>query len=448
MTFERYRQDISATLRLGGPLILAQLAQVSVGFVDAVMAGRLSARDLAAIAIGANLFWPISFGWAAVLISISPTVAHLYGAGDRDAIGHSVRQGLWLAVAMGIAGFLSLRAAPHLLAPIGVSPELIPITTGFLHTIACGVPGLCFFQALRSYSEGISHTRPIMYTSVFALVANIVGDYIFMYGKLGMPRLGAVGCGVSSAIVLWVNALIMLGYVLTHKKYEPDRTFSRFEFVSWQQIRALMHLGAPMSASWFMEASLFSVAALLIATLGTTAVAGHQIALNVASLTFMVPLGISMATTVRVGQAMGRKDRTGARIAGFAGISLAAGFMAMAALCISLIPYSITSIYTKDEAVRQMGVALLYMAAVFQISDGLQVAGAGALRGLKDSKFPMLITFIAYWVIGMPLGYLLAIRLGGGAKAMWVGIICGLTTAATLLNARFYLVTRRICKSQ
>jgi MATE family, multidrug efflux pump len=442
MTFKRYREEAAATLRLGGPLILAQLAQVSMGFVDAVMAGRLSARDLAAIAVGANVFWPICFGWAAVLIAVSPSVSHLYGANDRDAIGHCVRQGLWLAVVMGAGAFVSLRNAPYLLHRAGIAPELIPTTTGFLRAIAWGAPGLCFFQVLRSYSEGVSLTRPVMYTSIAALCANVAGDYILMYGKLGVPRMGAIGCGYASAIVMWMDAAVMLVYILTHRKYKPDRAFSRFEAPRWPEIRSLLHLGIPMSMSWFMEASLFGVIALLIGTLGTTIVAGHQIALNVASITFMVPLGIAMAITVRVGQAMGRNDRESARAAGFAGISLAGGFMALAGICMFAFPHFITGIYTKDPAVREIGVTLLYMAAVFQVSDGLQVAGAGALRGLKDTKFPMVITFIAYWVIGMPLGYTLGIAMGGGAKAMWVGIICGLTTAAVLLNARFFLVTR------
>ncbi len=442
MTFSRYREEAAATLRLGGPLIAAQLAYISMGFVDAVMAGRLSARDLAAVAVGANLFWPASFAWAAVLISISPTVAHAFGAGDRQAIGHSVRQGLWLAVLMSVGGFLSVRESYLFLGFVGIAPELIPITTGFLKAVAWGVPGLCLFQVLRSYSEGISQTRPVMYTSIAALATNIFGDYVLIYGKFGLPRMGAVGCGVATAVVMWVDAAIMAVYIVTRKIYEPDRVFAKFERPNWAELRKLLRLGVPMSASWFMEASLFAAVALLIGTLGTTAVAGHQIALNVAAITFMVPLGISMAITVRVGQAMGRGDPPAARLAGFAGISLAAAFMAVCALTMLTFPNLIARIYTPDPLVRQMGVTLLHMAAIFQISDGMQVSAAGALRGLKDTKVPMLITLVAYWIIGMPLGYTLGIVLGGGARAMWIGIICGLTVAAALLNTRFYLRTK------
>src|SRR5262245_17161457 len=179
MTFSRYREEAAATLRLGGPLIAAQLAFISMGFVDAVMAGRLSARDLAAVAVGANILWPVSYAFAAVLIAVSPTVSHLYGAGAREKIGHSVRQGLWLSLAMSAGAFVSLRNIPPLLHLAGISPELIPTTTGFLRAVSWGVPGLCIFQVLRSYSEGISLTRPVMYTSIIALVMNVAGDYIF-----------------------------------------------------------------------------------------------------------------------------------------------------------------------------------------------------------------------------------------------------------------------------
>jgi len=442
MTLARFRTEAAATLHLGMPLIAAQLAQVSMGFVDAVMAGRLSPQDLAAVAVGANLFWPIALAFMGLLMAISPTVAHHFGAGRRHAIGHTVRQGLWMAAAVGVCGLIAVRSSPLLLSLAGISTELIPTTTGFLQAISWGIPGLCIYQALRSYSEGTSMTRPVMYTSITGLVANIIGDYIFMYGKLGLPRLGAVGCGVASAIVMWMNAGMMSLYILTHRHYKPDGALSRFESPHWPEISALARLGIPMSLGLFMEASLFGAVALLMGTLGTTVVAGHQIALNVASITFMIPLGIGMAITVRVGQAMGRHDINDARVAGFVGISLAGTFMAVAGICILLFPEFIAGIYTQDPAVRQMAVTLLFMAAIFQVSDGLQVSSLGALRGLKDTKVPMYITVIAYWIVGMPLGYTLGITLNGGARAMWVGIICGLTAAAVLLNTRFYLITR------
>src|SRR5262245_38750964 len=322
MTLARFRADAAATLHLGTPLIAAQLAQVSMGFVDAVMAGRLSPQDLAAVAIGANLFWPVTLAFMGMLMAISPTVAHHFGAGRREAIGHTVRQGLWMAATVGICGLLAVRATPWLLGAVGISPELIPTTTGFLKAISWGIPGLCIYQALRSYSEGTSMTRPVMYTSITALAANVIGDYVFMYGKLGLPRLGAVGCGVASAIVMWMDAGMMALYILTHRHYKPDGAFSRFEGPHWPEITSLARLGIPMSLGLFMEASLFGAVALLMGTLGTTVFAWHQIALKVADINFMIPLRIGMAITVRDRQAMGRHQVEDARIARFVGLAL------------------------------------------------------------------------------------------------------------------------------
>ena len=444
ITFVRYRFESSAILRLASPLIAAQLAQVSTGFVDAVMAGRLSTRDLAAVTLGASILWPVCAAWSALLIAVSPSVAQLLGAGDRQRIGHTVRQGLWLAAVMSAGAFFSLRYSPIILQYSGIPSELVPVATGYLRAIAWGAPGLCIFQVLRSYSEGISMTRPVMYTSVAALVGNIAGNYIFMYGKLGMPELGAVGCGVASAIAMWMSAALLLVYILTHEEYGPDRVFSRFEWLDWPEIRTLAKIGIPMSLGWFLEASLLAAIALVMGTLGAPAVAGHQIALSVASLTAMIPTGLALAITVRVGQAAGRGDIDGARFAGFTGISLAGAFMAVSALCIFTFPNAIAGVYTADPAARQMGVTLLFMAAVFQIADGLQLSAAGALRGLKDTMSPMIITFVAYWVIALPLGYTLGIVYGGGGQALWLGIVVGITIAAILLNTRFYLAARPV----
>jgi MATE family multidrug resistance protein len=281
-------------------------------------------------------------------------------------------------------------------------------------------------------------TRPILYAGILAVGANVFGNWVFMYGNLGMPRLGAVGCGVASAIVMWIMFGFLAVYSLRHPAYRRYHAFSHFDWLRVAEIRALVRLGMPIGLSLFMEASLFGAVMLLMGSLGTTVVAGHQIALNVASITFMVPLGLGFAISVRVGQAVGRGDGPGARYAGLVGISIAGLFMACAAVVIFAVPDGIASIYTNDPAVLEMAVTLLLMAAVFQISDGLQAAGAGALRGLKDTRLPMIITFVAYWIIGLPLGYALGIRLGYGGRGLWTGIILGLTVAAVLLNLRFF----------
>jgi MATE family multidrug resistance protein len=438
------RREAIAILKLGGPLIAAQLAQISINFVDTVMAGNLSADALAAVAVGTNAVFFVTAVCLGLLMAVSPSVAQLFGAGRYPEIGKCVRQGLWLSLATGVLGMLALRAIEPMLSWIGVVPEILPTTIGFLRAFAWGIPAFCIFQVLRSFNEAISMTRPIFIGSVLGLLGCIAGDYILMYGKFGMPRMGAVGCGVASAIVLWFMALFLGAYTYLKPEYSKYHVFEVFEWPQFAEINALLKLGTPIAVSLFMEVSLFAGVALLMGSLGTVAAAGHQIALNVASITFMVPLGLAMAITVRVGQAIGRGEPLAARFAGRVGVSMAALFMSCSALVLWVFPGFIAGIYTNDPNVKNMAATLLLMAAIFQIFDGLQVSGSGALRGLKDTKVPMLITTLAYWGIGMPFGYFLAITRGGGPAGFWIGFICGLVVSGILLNIRFQLSTRRL----
>jgi MATE family multidrug resistance protein len=258
-----------------------------------------------------------------------------------------------------------------------------------------------------------------------------------MYGVGPLPRHGAPGRRNATARVLWLQALAFALYVWRHPRYRDIAPFAAFEGPDWQRILELLRLGVPMGVSVLMEAGLFVATALLIGSLGATSVAGHQIAINVASVAFMVPLGVAMATTVRVGNAVGRGDAQAVRAAGFAGIAATAFTQTVSSLAMGLFPLAIATLYTDDAAVAAMAAQLLLLAAVFQFSDGIQVSANGALRGLKDTTVPMAITALAYWGIGMPVGWWLAFHLGFGARGMWIGLIAGLTAAAGLLFARF-----------
>ena len=438
------REEAVAILKLGGPLIAAQLAQVSISFVDTVMAGNLSADALAAVALGSNVWFFVVVVCMGLLMSVSPSVAQLYGAGRFEEIGPCIRQGLWLAIAAAFVGMVAFRGTEALFRWLQIVPDVVPTALAFVRAISWGLPAMCIFQVLRSFSEGVSMTRPVMYMSVFALAGCAVGDYLLMYGKFGLPRLGAVGSGVASAIVLWLMAGFMAAYVHFKPQYERYGAFSHFEWPQIKPLMALLKIGMPVAVSLFMEVSLFGGVALLMGSLGTTIVGGHQIAINFASITFMVPLALAMAVTVRVGHAIGRGEPHAARFSGFVGVMLAAMFMTCSAVTLFTIPDVIAGIYTHDPNVKKMAVMLLSMAGIFQVFDGLQVSGSGALRGLKDTRIPMLITTFAYWGIGMPLGYLLGITWGGGPRGLWIGFICGLATAAILLNRRFHRVTRRL----
>lgn len=435
-----------ALLFLGAPIIAAQLAGISMNFVDTLMAGRLGAQALAAVAVGGSAWVPLLVFSMGLLMAVTPNVAHAVGAQQHHEAGRHVRQGLWLSLFLGVVNIVIMQELGRVLHWFNVKPELIPTAVEYLKALAWGMPAICAYTVLRSFSEGISVTRPIMWISLIGLVTNICGNYALMYGHFGFPELGAVGTGWASAFVMWTMLACLLVYILTHSCYRPFAVFSRFDWPDMQEIAAMLKLGIPIGASLFMECSLFATVAILMGSLGTHTVAGHQVAINVASVTFMVPLGVAMAITVRVGQALGAGDIAQARRAGTTGMLLAVGFMTLAALAMWTLPHLIANLYTDDSEVHAVAVSLLGMAAIFQISDGLQVSSAGALRGLKDTRIPMIITFISYWGLGLPLGYTLGITYGYGPRAMWIGLIVGLTTAAILLNLRFHRVVRQLEK--
>ena len=441
---EKYnlRKEAGITLKIGLPVIIAQLLQMSMNFVDTVMAGNLSADALAAVAVGGAVFIPFLMLEAGILMAITPIVAQLVGARNFQEIGSNVRQGLWLSLILSIPVFFLIRNLEFVMHFMDVTPSIIPVAQGYLDAISWGIFGVCGYMALRFFNEGMSVTRPAMYFALLGVCVNIPANYVFMYGKLGLPKLGAVGCGYASAIVGYVMFLGMLIFTMRHKPYGRFEIFSRFRMPEWHYFKEILHVGIPIGLSSTMEVTMFALVSLLMGSIGAVAVAGHQIAINFSAMTFMVPFGLSTAVTTRVGNAIGKGSMHEARRRGYVGIGLAALFMSTTALLIYLFPDLITSMYTQDAEVKSVAISLLYMAAIFQISDGLQVSGYGALRGLKDTKVPMLVNFIAYWMIGLPLGYYLGIARGIGPQGLWMGLIAGLTTAAILHNIRFYLKTK------
>ncbi len=440
--FDPIHSELKEVGRLAGPLIVGQLSQVGMGFTDTVMAGRLSAIDLAAVSMGSSLWIPIYLGCVGIMMAVSPTVAYLKGANQSHKIGPIYRQSLWIGVGLAIIGTLIGREIGIILPWLNINTDIIPLTQGYLIAISWGIPAVCAYLALRYVSEGIGHTKPVMYIQLIGLAINAVGDYILMYGKLGAPALGAIGTAWSSAIVYWIDAVLIVAYVKLHPHYRTLNLFHRIDKPDFAELWRLLRLGAPIATTITMEVGLFTAVTLLMGALGVVAVAAHQIALNYAALTFMVPLGISMAITIRVGQAAGAQNISAARFSGMIGMSMAVCAMAFSAGLILLIPENIASLYTQNPQIIQGAVHLLFMAALFQIFDGLQVSALGALRGLKDTSYPMWVTFIAYWSIGLPLSYLFGITQAFGPQGLWAGLIFGLTTAAILLSLRFHQLTK------
>jgi MATE family multidrug resistance protein len=439
-TIDRARvvHEVGATVRLALPLVAAQLAAVGTNVVDAVLSGHFSAHVLGAVAVGTSVWTLAIVSGIGVMMAVPPSVAQLDGARRRPEVGAVFRQALWLAVMLGVLLWFGVRHAEPLVNLIGVTPSLRHDVNEFLHAISWGAPALACYFTLRGLSEGLSLTRPSMMFSLGGLAVLAPLGYVFMFGKLGLPPQGARGCGIATALVLWLEMLGFLVYVLCHRNYRGLNLFERFEWPHWRRIGALLHIGLPMAVTLLAEAGLFVATALLIGTMGEDVVASHQVAINVASVFFMIPLGLAMAITVRVGNAVGRDDARGVRYAGFCGIGLALVTQLVSATLMLGLPHAIAGLYTGNPRVIALAAQLLVLAGLFQFSDGIQVASNGALRGLKDTRVPMAITLFAYWGVGMPVGWWLAFPHGLGARGMWMGLIAGLSVAAVLLFTRFW----------
>jgi MATE family multidrug resistance protein len=375
-------------------------------------------------------------------MGVTPIVAQNVGGRRLSVIGKNARQVLWLSQILALPSFFLLRNLDVLFIWIGVTEEVIPIAAGYLKAISWGIFPLYAYGGLRNFNEGLSVTRPAMFVALLGTLVNIPANYVLMFGKLGFPELGAVGTGYASSIVYAVMFIAMFTFTYKYKSYQRFEIFSRFRLPEKKYLSELLKIGVPIGISSTMEVSMFAAVSLLISTLSAVAVAGHQVAINFAAMMFMIPFGLSVAITARVGNSIGRKRPDEARFRGYVGVGVCCCIMVFTAIFIFLFPDTITSIYTNDAEVKAVAVELLFFAAVFQLSDGLQVAGFGALRGLKDTKVPMFVNLFAYWVIGITVAYYLGFISDYGAPGLWIGLITGLSVAGVLHNLRFYFRTK------
>ncbi len=420
-----------------------------MGFIDTIMVSRgLGPEALAAVALGNAVFFASMIFGMGVMNAVSPMVSQAFGAGDLPQVGRAFRQGLWLAVAIGLPIFLLVRSMPAVLIVMGQDPDTVELTRGYIKTISWGVFPFLLFIGTRSFVEAVSRPRPATVIALFGVALNIVANYILMFGKLGAPAMGIAGTGLASTIVFWSNFLILLFFCLADARLRSLADLQHLRRPDWRYLGRLARLGAPIGISQGVEAGLFMLTALIMGLISTTALAAHQIAIQFAAFTFMVPLGVGLAASVRVGQAAGRGDHLGARKAGYAGILLAVGFMTVTALIMWLYPRAIIGIFLDVELaanaeVAGIAISLLGIAAAFQIVDGVQVSAMGALRGLKDTFVPMVISVLSYWVLGLGVGYVLAFRVGMGPRGLWWGLVTGLGSAALLLTTRFQRISSR-----
>lgn len=430
-------------IRLAWPILIAQLSLTAMGFVDTVMAGHYGKLDLAAIAVGSSLWLPALLFTEAVLMAITPIVAQARGRRDDEEVARAIRQGLWLALMTGLTVATMLLCAISLLQWMQIDTGMFPIAQRYLEWVACGIPCAAVYRAMRSFVEGHGQTIPVMLVNLTGLLANIPLNYWFIYGGFGVPAQGGAGCGMATALVMLLMAVIFSVYLFFGPLRVSVRSVSGW-LPQWSMLRVLLAIGLPMGLAMFAEVSIFAVLALLIAPLGADSVAAHQIALNLSAQTFMLPFSLSIALSIRIAYLLGKGDGQQVRVCVRTGLSMALLSASLTAGFITLASPLIARFYTNDVAVQQLALALLVYAAVFQLPDALQACSAGILRGFKVTRTPMLYMLMAYWLIALPLGYTLALtdRLvpALGPEGLWMALLIGLSIAAVLLLYKVWRV--------
>ncbi len=433
------QDEFRSMLRLAAPLVLAELGWMSMGIVDTIMVGRVpnSAEAIGAVSLGSVLFYSIGIFGVGILLGLDTLVSQAFGAGDLRDCHRSLYAGLLISVLLTPPLMGSVLLVPPLLGRMRIHPGVFAVTVPYMRAIIWSTFPLLLFQTFRRYLQAMNVVQPIMFALISANLVNLVGNWVLIYGRLGFPAMGPEGSGWATSISRVYMALVLLVTILYHdRRLERGHDASLWQMPlrpDFERIRHLLRLGLPAASQLTIEVSIFGLVTALIARLDPFSLAGHQIAINAASFTFMMPLGISSAAAVRVGQAVGRNDLDGVRRAGWTALVLGAAVMACNGAAFLLAPQWISRIFTPDPRVIAAGVKLLYVAAVFQIFDGVQIVATGALRGLGDTRTPMICHLVAYWFIGLPLGYFLCFRLGWGAAGLWIGLCVGLILIGSVL---------------
>ena len=429
------RAEFRPTLRLAIPLVLAELGWMSMAIVDTMMVGRLpnSAVAISAVSLGGILVHTLAFFGGGLLVGLDTLVSQAFGAGEREDCHRSLVHGI----------YLSLALTPLLMAPVwffdpllrhaGIAPDILALAVPYSKAMAWGTLPLLLYFGVRRCMQSMNMVRPIAFALITANIINAVGNWLLIYGKLGAPAMGAVGSGWSTAWARIYLAAVLVGYLLWYDRKHRTRLLRTPIQPDLRRIRRLLALGFPAAMQISLEIGVFALVTALIGRLGAVSLASHQIALNTVSLTYMVPLGVSSAAAVRVGQAIGRKDPLGARDAGGSAIFYGAAFMTLAGIALLVFPRGIARLFTPDAAIIRSTVYLLAAGAAFQLFDGIQTVATGALRGAGDTRTPMFCHFMAYWIIGLPLGAWLCFSRGWGAFGLWAGLSLALILIGIVL---------------
>jgi MATE family multidrug resistance protein len=439
-------REFRPMLRLAAPLALTELGWLAMAFVDTVMVGRLpdSATAIGAVSLGSTLFYTIGIFGSGIMLGMDTLVAQAYGAGRLEECHRTMWNSLYLACALSPVLMLAMLAFLPLFPSLGLSPALVAETVPFLKALVWSTLPLALYFALRRYLQAMHIVKPVVFALVSANLVNLLGNWVLVYGHLGARAFGVAGSGWSTCVSrTYMVAVLALAAVYYDRK-RSSGLWSASRRLELQRIRRLLRLGLPAALQLLLEIGAFATATFLIGKLGAVQLAGHQIALNVASFTYMVPLGICSAAAVRVGHAMGAQDAHAAARAGWMAIFFGALFMSCSGLMLFLFARPIARMYTPESDVVNAGATLLLVAAVFQLFDGLQVVATGALRGAGNTRIPMLANFIGYWLIGLPLGAFLCFKLKMGAVGMWLGLCLALVLIGSALLAVWQAEIRKL----
>ena len=448
--FSIFRGELRPTLRLALPLILAEIGWMSMTIVDTMMVGRLpySAEAIGAVSIASSIFIVFAFFGEGLLVGLDTLVSQSFGAGRREDCHTSLVNGIYLSFA--IAPFLAVPVwvIPKYFERFGVTHPVAVLAEPYMRTLSAGLVPLLLYFAVRRTLQGMNMVRPIAFALVTANLVNLAGNYILIFGKFGAPAFGVTGSGIATCISRGYLALVLVVYLLWYDAKHKTELLKTPVQPNLNRIRQLIALGFPAALQQTAEVSVFAMVASLIARLGAVAQAGHQIALNTVAFTYMVPLGLSSAAAVRVGQALGRRDLVGARNAGNTAIVLGASFMSCMSVVLLVLPGYIAKFYTSDETVIHAAITLLAAGAAFQLFDGIQTVATGSLRGTGDTRTPMLCHFSAYWLMGLPLGTYLCFERHWGALGLWVGLSLSLILIGILLLIFWRRRVRRLVEGR
>ena len=440
----RYLSGYKATFLLAYPVVLSQLGHIMVGVVDTAMVGQIGTMEQAAVALSNSLYTLVLVFGLGVSYGVTPLVAAADSSKNFSENAALLKHGVIINTVLGILLFVLLFCLSPVLNLFNQKQEVVDLAIPFLNVMMLGMIPLCIFSGFKQFTEGLSYTRFAMIITIGANLLNILLNYVMIFGHWGFPKMGLMGSCWASFIARVVMAVAMFAYVYYNKTFKPYWVGFSLRNISGDLTKRILAIGVPSGLQWVFEVGAFAFAVIMIGWISPKAQAAHQVALSIAATTYMMASGLSAAASVRVGNHAGLKDREGVRMAGFSAFIMVLGFMGICALCFIIFRHQLPVLFNKDPEVISISSSLLIIAAFFQLSDGTQVVGLGALRGVKDVKIPTLITLIAYWAIGLPMSYVFAFKMNLGPQGIWYGLSLGLTMAAVLLFLRFNYVSKRV----